>query len=283
MKKILGIIGSPRKLGNCEITVKAISRRIPEPHQLMLLRLSDFTISPCKGCYTCLFKKGACVIEDDLEQIWSALKEADALIVAAPTYFLGPNASLKRLLDRSFSLHARLEEFWGKPAIGVGIAGIRGKEGYTLLGVESFLKFLMTDIKGCATLYGALPGEIILNDGNEAVMSDLASALFGAGLDPQRPCCPVCGGRTFRFLNTRDIKCMLCSNSGSFRWDDGIPIFDIQKSEKEMFTSKEAAISHRRWLMGMKERFMEQKSRLKEISASYLKDGIWITPGAFQK
>jgi len=42
MKKVLGIIASPRRLGNCEIMVKEISGHIPEPHELNLLRLSDF-------------------------------------------------------------------------------------------------------------------------------------------------------------------------------------------------------------------------------------------------
>ncbi|HIJ57191.1 MAG TPA: flavodoxin family protein, partial [Deltaproteobacteria bacterium] len=40
MKKILGIIGSPRRLGNSEIMVKEIGRHIPIPHELKLIRLS---------------------------------------------------------------------------------------------------------------------------------------------------------------------------------------------------------------------------------------------------
>lgn len=66
MKKILGIIGSPRKLGNCEIMVKEISRQISIPHELNLLRLQDFNILPCRGCYTCLLKNGQCVLDDHL-------------------------------------------------------------------------------------------------------------------------------------------------------------------------------------------------------------------------
>jgi multimeric flavodoxin WrbA len=42
MKKILGIIGSPRKMGCSEIMIKEISRNISEPHELVLLRLTDF-------------------------------------------------------------------------------------------------------------------------------------------------------------------------------------------------------------------------------------------------
>jgi len=277
MKTILGIIGSPRKLGNCEIAIKAVSRHISQPHELKILRISDFDIRPCRGCYTCLFKEGRCVIQDDLPLIWEALFEADALIVAAPTYFLGPNATLKHLLDRGLSLLPHIETLWGKPAVGIGIAGIPEKEGYTLLGIQNFLRLLLTHTKGCEILYGALPGEIFFNKDNETVLSNLATSLFGSPLPSKSPTCPVCGGDTFRFMGDGRIRCMLCSNPGTFR-KEGPVFFDIRPSSHEMFLSKESAVRHREWLMGMKARFLEQKDQLKKITIDYLKDGTWIKP-----
>ena len=91
MIKILGIIGSPRKLGNSEIMIKEISRNISEPHELVLLRLTDFNIGSCRGCYNCLFKEERCVLDDDLYTVVDAMCAADAIILAAPTYFLGVN------------------------------------------------------------------------------------------------------------------------------------------------------------------------------------------------
>ncbi|MEJ2656789.1 MAG: flavodoxin family protein, partial [Desulfobacterales bacterium] len=119
MKKILGIIGSPRKLGNCEIMVKEISNQLSIPHELDLLRLQDFKILPCRGCYNCLFKTEDCILEDDLTTVIQAMAKADAYILSAPTYFLGINASLKMLLDRGISFYAHIEDLWGKPAVGV--------------------------------------------------------------------------------------------------------------------------------------------------------------------
>ena len=58
LKNILAIIGSLRKLGNCEIMAKEISRRIDEPHELRLLRLSEYEIRSCRGCYNCLRNQG---------------------------------------------------------------------------------------------------------------------------------------------------------------------------------------------------------------------------------
>ncbi len=35
MKSVLGIIGSPRRMGNCELLVKEIAARLPEPAALL--------------------------------------------------------------------------------------------------------------------------------------------------------------------------------------------------------------------------------------------------------
>jgi multimeric flavodoxin WrbA len=278
MKKVLGIIASPRKLGNSEIMVKEISRQIAVPHELNLLRLQDFKILPCRGCYQCLFKTEGCVLDDDLNAVIKALVAADALIVSAPTYFLGLNASVKCLLDRGLSFYAHIEKLWNTPAVGVVTTGIRGKEGYSLLGIQSFLKLIFADDKDSRVVYGALPGEVFMDDENTRTAKELASALFAPAAEKKGPCCPQCGGDTFRFMDDTTVRCMLCSNAGKIRVADGRPIFDTGRSDHEFFSSKEAALEHKQWLLGMRSRFMEQKKALKEITRKYLKDGIWIKP-----
>jgi multimeric flavodoxin WrbA len=278
LKKVLAIIGSPRRLGNCEIMAKEISRNIAEPHGFELLRLNDFNILPCRGCYHCLFKTGECVIKDDFPQVMQAITAADAFIVTVPTYFLGPNACIKRLLDRGLAMYAQGEKLWGKPAVGVGIAGIRGKEGYTLLGVESFLKLILADIKQAEIIYGALPGEIFLDAENKRIAAELGKALFGAPAKQKSPACPLCGGQTFRFIGADRVRCMLCSNDGTISAENGTIRFVINRGEHEMFLTQEDARAHKEWLVGMKSRFMEEKNRLKEISLGYLKEGAWLKP-----
>lgn len=71
---------------------------------------------------------------------------------------------------------------------------------------------------------------------------------------------------------------MLCSNAGTIEMAAETPQFNLEKSDVEMFLTKEHAIRHKNWLRGMKARFLENKDRLKKISISYLKDGIWIKP-----
>lgn len=278
MKKILGIIGSPRKLGNSEIIVKEISRQVSVPHELNLLRLQDFKILPCRGCYQCLFKTEGCVLDDDLSAVLKALVAADALIVSAPTYFLGLNATVKCFLDRGLSFYSHIEKLWNTPAVGVVTTGIRGKEGYSLLGIQSFLKLIFANDKGSRVVYGALPGEVFMDEENTRTAKELASALFAPPAEKKGPCCPQCGGDTFRFMDPDTVRCMLCSNSGKMRVAAGEAFFEIGKSDHEFFSSKEAVLEHKQWLLGMRSRFIAQKKALKEITRPYLKEGIWIKP-----
>ncbi len=280
MKKVVAILASPRKGGNCELIAKEISRQLSEPHQLELLRLAEFDIKPCTACYRCLFL-GRCVLKDDYPQAVGALVAADALIVAVPTYFLGPNSLLKTFLDRGMALNTETERLWGTPAVGVGIAGIPGKEGYTRLGLESFLKLALCDVRATAMLYGALPGEVLLGDEGRQSAKRLADALEGRAADrSEGPSCPVCGGVSIRFLGNDRVQCLLCSNAGTIQSKNGVIRLDIQSGGHELFATLDDATRHFQWLKGMKSRFKEKIRELKELNLQYEAEGHWVTPGS---
>ena len=278
MKKILGIVSSARRLGNCEIMVKEVFRNLTEPCELRLLRLTDFQIDPCRGCYTCLFKDGQCVIADDCAAVLEAIASADAVILASPAYFLGAHSALKRFLDRGLSFYDSVDRLWGKPAVGVAIAGIPGKEGSTLLGIESFLKLILADIRQTQVVYGALPGEIFLDDGNRKTAHSLAQSLFGPKVPKSAPCCPLCGGDTFRFMGPDKVRCMLCSNPGTIHMDNGAAVVEMKMADHQLFLTRQDAMDHKAWLIGMKDRFMTLRKSLKPITGDYRKDGQWIKP-----
>ena len=279
MKSIVGIIGSPRKLGNSEIMAKEIARAVPVPHEFRMVRLSDFNIDPCMGCYRCLFEDEHCILEDDFPALLDIMLEADAVILTAPTYFLGANASLKRFVDRGLAIHAHIEKLWGKPSVGVCIAGIPGMEGHGLLGVQNFLRVLLTDNRANAVIYGALPGEIFMNRGNRNTAKALGMSLIGSAPEPEdAPRCPLCGGDTFRFLDSHTVRCMLCSHSGQVTVESGILSIMVQAGDHPVFLSKTDALRHRDWLKGMKTRFLENKRQLKAIVTDYRKDGIRLKP-----
>lgn len=279
-KKLLGIVGSPRKSGNSEIVVKEIYKQLPEGWDLELMRLPELDIRPCRACYRCLFGDMECAVKDDFPFALQALADSDAYVVAAPTYFLGANASLKRFLDRGLSFYGRVDALWGKPAVGVAVAGIPGLEGATRLNVESFIKLTLGDLRGMAVIYGALPGEIFLEDGSKAVARDLAGALLHGPQQPAFgvPVCPLCGGDTFRFLPGGGLRCMLCSNSGRYEWRDGVLHAAIDRGDHPLFLTIDDVKRHADWLREMKDRFSLLHKDLKAVTREYSNMGTWLRP-----
>ena len=273
MKKILGIVASKRKRGNCEIMVKEISRQIAVPHELQLLRLSDCSIKYCTGCYRCLSNERRCVLKDDLEFVLEAIAEADALILV-----LSAHACLKTFLDRALCFYGKAEKLWGKPAVGIGVAGIDGKEGSTLLDIERFHSTLLTTSRYSNIVYGAFPGEVVLLQKNRDIASDAASALFGMLRTPKSELsCLVCGGETFRFHDGNKVRCMLCSESGTLDMQNGKLVINIDKSDHQI-TGESAWLKHLDWLIEMRKRFDLHRAKLKEIGAGYEDEGTWIKP-----
>jgi hypothetical protein len=269
MKQILGIVGSARRLGNCEIMVKAVFRHLDQPCELRLLRLTDFQIAPCRGCYQCLFNDGHCMIDDD---------HATVLDAIAAAYFLGAHSCLKRFLDRGLTFYGSVDRLWGKPAVGVAVAGIPGMEGNTLLGIDSFLKLILADVRQTQVVYGALPGEVFLNDNNHGIAQSLAARLFGPKAAKAAPCCPLCGGDTFRFLGAGQVRCMVCSNPGTIRMDQDRIVVEMQPTGHQLFLTRQDVANHKAWLIGMKDRFKTMRASLKPITLEYRREGRWITP-----
>ena len=276
--EVLTLLGSPRRLGNCELMAKEISRHIPEAHRLKLVRLSEMVIRPCRACYTCLFDEHTCPQGDDFSRILEALLQADGLILAVPVYMLAANASLKQFLDRGLSFYGHFEKLWGKPAVAVAVAGIHGMEGYTKLCLDSALRLMGAQAKASKVVYGALPGEVFMNQENRRTAEMLGRALFGPPPDwqndPYR--CQACGGDTFRFLGLEQVRCMTCSSPGRVEITEGRISFAMDPHEDHFFLTLDGARRHLHWLQGMKERFLKQKKELKSICLSYLHEGEWL-------
>jgi multimeric flavodoxin WrbA len=279
-KTLLGLVASPRKFGNSELFIKELYLQLSTGWELRLIRLPEMDIRPCKACYQCLFGEEQCPQNDDFAMVLENLVNSDAYVVAAPTYLLGANSSLKRFLDRGMSFYAHIDQLWGKPAVGVAIAGVDGMEGYTKLNVESFIKLTLGDLRGSGVVYGALPGEIFLQPGGQETARRLAQALTGGRekANPSAPACPICGGDTFRFLPDGGVRCMLCSSAGSYVCQAGQLQIETQPGEHPLFLSSQAAKRHAAWLRDMKEQFLARRQELKEVTAKYTRIGNWVTP-----
>lgn len=97
---IVGICGSPRRNGNSELILNEVlkgARRLGA--QTKKIILNDLLFKPCQACGGC-DATGYCVIHDDMEVVYAALRRADVVVVSSPIYFGNISAQTKMMIDR---------------------------------------------------------------------------------------------------------------------------------------------------------------------------------------
>jgi len=102
--KIVTLLGSPRRGKNSS----TIANRFTESAarlgaETRTFELNRLAYRGCQGCYAC--KKGheQCVLQDDLTEVLTAVREADLLVLASPVYYGDITAQLKGFIDRTYS------------------------------------------------------------------------------------------------------------------------------------------------------------------------------------
>jgi multimeric flavodoxin WrbA len=117
MKKVLILLGSPRKKGNSALLAEKIARGAKSKGALIeSVQLHDLHISPCKSCYACQTPSSkGCSINDDMQPIYKSMLEAEAWVIASPVYWFTMSAQTKLWMDRclAFSAYGK-DPFAGK-------------------------------------------------------------------------------------------------------------------------------------------------------------------------
>ncbi len=126
--RVIAFQGSPRIQGNTEILLNETIKGINEAgFEVRLFNLNLMNIKPCQDCDGCV-RSGKCIINDDMTEIYDAIREADRIILASPIFFFGLSAQAKIMIDRC-------QSFWcekyllNKPIP----AGQHGRKGLLLL------------------------------------------------------------------------------------------------------------------------------------------------------
>lgn len=98
--KVTAFLGSPRIEGNTDLLLRETLRAIDAAgHEIQLFKLNFMRITPCQDCSGCE-RTGVCVIKDDMDEIYGAIREADRIILASPIFFYGVSAQAKLMIDR---------------------------------------------------------------------------------------------------------------------------------------------------------------------------------------
>ena len=107
-KKVVVLLGSPRKKGNSTILANRIIKGAQEAGaEVETFYLNGMHIRPCQACYACQKKDSkGCAQDDDMQQIYPKLVEADAWVIASPVYWFNMSAQTKLFMDRCLALLA---------------------------------------------------------------------------------------------------------------------------------------------------------------------------------
>ena len=98
--KVLGIVGSPRKGGNCDVLVKEFLDAVDADTEYIFLNEKE--LKGCNACMGCV--EGDCVIDDDGNEIIKALLDADVLVFSSPIYYGQMSAQAKAFVDRFYQI-----------------------------------------------------------------------------------------------------------------------------------------------------------------------------------
>jgi len=158
--KVVGLFGSPRRGGNTDLLLEEMLKGTEsQGAQVERIFLSDWDISGCRECRSCE-KTGNCAIQDQMQELYPRLMEADFIILASPIFFYGVTSQTKRMIDRCQALWARKYILKTLPAPeedrprGIGwflsVGGSRGKRLFegVILTVKYFFDALNVEYAG---------------------------------------------------------------------------------------------------------------------------------------
>jgi multimeric flavodoxin WrbA len=136
---IIGICGSPRKLATEYVLEQALAALREKGYETMLWSVHGKWVDYCAHCDYCLTNK-ACVVQDDLQELYGLLTGAQGIIFASPVYNGGVSAQTKAVMDRMRAVVASDKNFFkGKIGMGIVTGGDRnGGQEFALMQIHTF-------------------------------------------------------------------------------------------------------------------------------------------------
>lgn len=164
-KKVLILMGSPRKGGNCDLLSDEFIRGAGEAgHDAEKIYITDKKIGGCLGCFACQRNGGLCVQKDDMSGLYEKAKTADIIVFASPVYFYTWTAQIKAFIDRTIALESEL----ANKTFYLISAGQAPEEQYMTTMIRGFREYIgcfragSNREGGCVIGYGAgKPGDVV--------------------------------------------------------------------------------------------------------------------------
>ncbi len=104
--KILLLSGSPRKNGNSSAMADAFTAGAQNAgHEVVRFDVAKMDIAGCQGCEYCHVQgEGACIQQDDMQEIYPHLADCDMIVFASAVYYWTLTAQLQATLHRFYAI-----------------------------------------------------------------------------------------------------------------------------------------------------------------------------------
>lgn len=104
--KILVLNGSPRPKGNTAAMVAAFADGAKEGgHEVKVVNVCQKKIAGCLACEYCHTKgEGKCIQQDDMQDIYPVLEDAEMIVLASPIYYHSFSGQLQCAINRIYAL-----------------------------------------------------------------------------------------------------------------------------------------------------------------------------------
>jgi hypothetical protein len=250
-----------------------------------MIRLTNLDLEPCTGCMRCVIGGKPCRLADDMEWLIQAIRAADGLVLAAPTYFLGPATVIKLVLDRMLMVTGQVEESLPppRPAVTIVTAGLEDWRGVTLPYLNALVAAFGFRPIESLTAIAPGPGEILLDD---QLMADTLAAGRRLANGEQEPApapanvCPTCRCDSFILKGDRAI-CPICGRQAAIEQirDEVTLRFDPASAANHRWTPEALRRHMSEWVRATGPRFLARRSEIKARRRPYRKmDVTWLCP-----
>jgi multimeric flavodoxin WrbA len=276
--KVLGLVGSVRKLGNTEILTKeALMGAEEQGAEVEILRLTDYVVKPCQGCAACLFQERDCVIEDDANRIFAAMAASDGIILGAPCYILEATAVVKQLIDRGFA-PMQQNKIRGKVGGVIIPYATRGWTQNSLQQTNTWLLSLGLDVidQLLCHVQGLSEAPLFSRDIERAhaLGRRVAQAIKSGdhAYQGEEGICPICHDRNLRVLKDMEtVECPVCAVRGTLQVDGGKikVVFTDEAVKRHRWTEQNLRRHFTYHLKPSKDFFLKTKRERKEMAGRY--------------
>jgi hypothetical protein len=291
MAIILGIVGSARLWGNSELLVRQVLQGAQaEGASVRMLRLTDLHLESCTGCLRCAIGGKPCPLDDDMAWLAETIQAADGLALAAPTYFLGPAAVVKLVLDRLLMIIGRVEDAPPplRPAVTIATAGLEDWRGVSLPYCNALVAAFGFRPIESLTAIAPGPGEVLLDE-------DLMERMLAAGRrlgrgelepGPAPPnVCPICHCNSFTLEKTR-ATCPICGREAIIvPEDEGLRLHfepvsgELASGDHQRWTPEGLRTHMVEWVMATGPRFLAHRHEIKARRRPYRTMEVdWLRP-----